>query len=252
MEKINFLECDEFKKIKRLMKISDDATNFEMEIRADDPHLKISGEKITYKGREIILYIRDQPQYFGEKQTEYKFHVVGCATLKTMQNQGRADKYVISRRTSGIFKVNRIVDNHAVETEEKLHVCKNCLQKLNWQGYRQATAEEKDFICENFSIAEFFEFVNHDNERNFSWTPKHTAETARKSVYPPNWKEISRRLKEERNFICEECHKKFASENLHVHHKNGIKSDCSRANLEVLCLECHQKKHNHRIFFGNR
>ena len=83
MEKIDFLNCDEFKLIKEIMKLSDnDKTGFTMDVRADDPNLEISSEGITYKGRRVILYIRDQVQY-GDKTGEYKFHLIDCATLKS-------------------------------------------------------------------------------------------------------------------------------------------------------------------------
>jgi len=34
---------------------------------------------------------------------------------------------------------------------------------------------------------------------------------------------------------------------LHVHHKNGRKNYCDESNLVVLCADCHQAKHNHKI-----
>ena len=70
MEKIDFLNCDEFKLIKKLMGISDDdKTDFTIVISADDPNLKSTSKGFTYKGRRVILYIRDQAQY-GDKTNE--------------------------------------------------------------------------------------------------------------------------------------------------------------------------------------
>ena len=241
MEKIDFLSCDEFKLIKKLMKLPDeDKTGFTMDIRADDPNLEISSEGITYKGRRVILYIRDKAQY-GDKISEYKFHLVDCATLKAMRKQNRYDKYVVSTSTTGIFRVNRIINNRKTEVDEKLHVCKNCLRRLNQQGY--------NFIYENFSIEEFFKVMNGDNSINFSYLPDENDLTAPTNVYPDNWNEISRRLKEKYNYTCQECHRNFSDckFRLHVHHKNGLKNDCRESNLEVLCYDCHQAKHNHKI-----
>lgn len=61
METINFLECEEFKLIKRLMGISDrdKQLSFTIDISADDPNLESTPSGWTYKGRRVILYIRD-------------------------------------------------------------------------------------------------------------------------------------------------------------------------------------------------
>ena len=212
----------------------------------------ITDDGIYHNGRRVILYIRDQAQYFVEDRNfEYKFHVAGCMTLKAMINKKHYAKYVLKREINNIFKVNLIINNESVEKEMELHICKNCLSKLNWKGYKKASAAAKNFIYENFSIEEFFDSVNNDNQKNFEVTPEYTDATAPLNVYPPNWAVISKVIRTEAGYICDECGKIFPDgRGLHVHHRNTIKSDCSRANLEVLCAACHQKKHNHKIWGG--
>ncbi len=236
MGKIDFLSCDEFKLIKKLMGISDDdKTEFTIVISADDPNLKSTSTGFTYRGRRVILYIRDQVQY-GDKTSEYKFHLVDCTTLKIMRNQNRYGKYVVSTSTNGKFKVNRIINNRPTEIEAELHVCKNCLKQLRRRGY--------NFAYKNFSIEEFFRIME-DNSGNFHYLPTETDSTAPTNVYPKDWDKIARRFKEKHNYTCQECGKKSPS--VEVHHKNELKWDCSESNLEVLCRDCHQTKHSHNI-----
>lgn len=234
----------EFKKI-------DWQTPQETIISADDENFNAVDDGIFYNGRRVILYIRDQAQYYEDKVSEYKFHLAACSTLKSMLAQRRYEKYVVTENTSGVFKVNYIRKNDVVEAETRLHVCKHCLQALNWKGYKKASAAAKNFIYENFSIEEFFDSVNNDNQKNFEVTPEYTDATAPLNVYPPNWAVISKVIRTEAGYICDKCGKIFPDgRGLHVHHRNTIKSDCSRANLEVLCAACHQKKHNHKIWGG--
>lgn len=252
MDAIDFLKSEEFLRIKELMGISDeDKKIFTLDISANDPDLKITGEGFFYKDTRVILYIRDQAQY-GDRQTEYKFHIAGCQTLTQMLKANRYEKYVVSTKTDGKFTVNRIINNRAVESEEKLHVCKHCLQRLNWKNYKYADSDTKKFIYENFSIEEFFKIMNGDNSYFYEDIPADNEISARLNVYPKNWNETARRMKEKYHYICQECHKNFSRYSLRtqlveVHHKNGLKWDCRESNLEVLCQACHQAKHNHKI-----
>ncbi len=227
------------------------------EIAADDENFIWTDDGVFYKGRRVILYIRDQAQYYGyfnkDIKSEYKFHITGCQTLRGAIKKHQYEKYVVSNDTSGNFKVNIIRDNLPIEIETELHVCKFCLKKLNWKNYNKIYSDkQKEIIYKNFSIEEFFKTVSNDNQTNFSIIPEYTAKTAPLNIYPENWALISKVIRTERGYICEDCHRKINPPNLHVHHRNGLKNDCSRSNLEVLCADCHQKRHNHKILGSKR
>ena len=59
---------------------------------------------LEYNGQKLIVYIRDQEEYFQP----YRFHVADCSTLENMREEGKYDKYVIPTRTDGKFHVNYI------------------------------------------------------------------------------------------------------------------------------------------------
>lgn len=202
--------------------------------------------------RRVIVYIRDQQVPNKENAiSEYKFHLTNCRTIKSALKHNRYKKYVAKTDANKIFKVNKIINNTPVEKEIEMHVCKHCLNELNWKNYKSLYGKSQIEVYESFSPEEFFKTVNDDNQRNFDILPDYTDETAPLNVYPPNWAIISRLLRIEADYICSDCRRKFSdTRNLHVHHRNGIKSDCSRANLEVLCADCHQKRHSHKILRG--
>lgn len=65
----------------------------------------------VYKGRRVIVYIRDVPEY-GDRTHEPKFHLAVCRTLTMMMDAGKYQvRYVVSTRDDGLFSVQRIRDN---------------------------------------------------------------------------------------------------------------------------------------------
>lgn len=141
--------------------MSDD---FNLEFEISPEEIIFDDKGIIYKGRRVILYIRNQVQNFS-KGGEYKFHIAGCSTLRNILARGLYEKYVVAENTSGVFKVNYIYDGDFAATETELHVCKHCLRTLNWQGFKKASAAQKNKIYKNFSIAEFFDAINNNNQK---------------------------------------------------------------------------------------
>lgn len=213
-----------------------------LDIRLDD--LEIGPDNtIQYDNKNVVLYIRDQYSYKGQ----YKYHVSWCKTLREMRDNNKLDRYVISRRTDGSFYVN-ILDKHSQNMVEEnvvseLHVCKNCLNQIDYRGYSRSSRQRKDSIYEGFLLQEFLETY----DTRFRQLPKYTEFTAPANKYPKNWNEISRAYRAYKQWTCEECGTYCGNNKgyLDVHHIDSNKSNVNYSNLKALCKDCHSEEYGH-------
>lgn len=221
------------------------------EISANDAKFKIEeNSSFSYNGQKVIIYINNQLIQYKDKG--YKFHLAWCRTLDSMKQRGVFNKYVVSTNTDGFFRIKYISNNEVVEEKiEKLNVCKNCLATLNWKKYNESSYKEKMNIYENFSLNEFFDTFSNDNKSNFAYLPKETDVTAPPNLYPAEWRELSNLYREQHHWTCAKCGARILMSDrkkLHVHHRDGVKSNCKASNLIVLCANCHQREHkDHKI-----
>ena len=238
MESDNSWEAIDDSKLAELLKTG------EVEIDVDE--IETVDGVFQYKGQKVIVYIRDQYSKYHAKG--YKFHLSKCSTISKAFQYKRNSRYVISLRTDGQFKINLIDDNVIVEKDliERLQVCKNCLDHINYKAYRGNIYETKINIYNNFELLEYF---NSFESSQLDANQYRNAYNAPLNVYNQSFNETSRLIKHKNDYVCSECnidlskqeHNKFA----HTHHVNGDKSNDSESNLEVLCIACHADKPGH-------
>jgi hypothetical protein len=212
----------------------------------------LSDGTLGYKGFRVLLYIRDVADY-GDREFLPKFHLSFCRTLETMQQNNRWERYVVANRDDGMFAVNISKGGASRATKLALSVCQNCLSRVAWEGFSYSDAKPRRLAAvKQFSLKSFFERYPKDL---LSVRPSYTADTAPRNEYPPNWNAIAESIKRERHWVCEQCTLMLTgmdSRYLHLHHRNGQKNDCSRHNLEVLCLGCHANQPMHSHMKGSR
>lgn len=201
-----------------------------------------------YKGQKVLVYIRDQkqnPKYY--KPREYKFHICNCDVINKFIRNNRFDRYVVSTRTDGKFLVN-IVNTWNKEYIEKdtikeLKVCKTCLMKLTYKGYRDYKRDNS--IYTEFSLNEFFKKYK---AKQFTSTPTYTEKTAPPDLYDSKAIRMNEKIKRQNNWSCQKCGMDLSSNKkyLHIHHINGVKSDNRVSNLRCLCIGCHSEEPDHK------
>jgi hypothetical protein len=199
-----------------------------------------SDNTLLYKNKRVLIHILDSTQHLP------RFHLANCMTLIEMKNAGRFERYVVSEREDGFFHIRM---NGGPLTQTKLPVCQNCLDRLSWKGFSRESmsSPSRQIAVSNFSIKEFFSKYPHSLH---SATPKHTDKSSPKNEYPVNWDLISSELRRQLGYVCQSCYIVVGEANkgyLHVHHINGVRSDCRVENLKCLCISCHadQPMHEH-------
>lgn len=213
--------------------------------------LQTVGGVLSVEGRQVLLYIPDHHRNISDALSDgikgKRFHIADCKTLDDMRNRGRFERYIVTNNLSGLFRIHGIdALGHEVSGEARLHVCKNCLSALNYQGYEYLTGPSRNKLHRKFSIPEFFERYSSF----FRYLPSGLSAND-KSGYTPDWAEVSAAVRANCRFCCDSCGVDLSEHRhlLHVHHIDGVKSNNSRDNLRPLCADCHKRQPMHDWLF---
>ncbi|MEA2018879.1 MAG: hypothetical protein U9N59_10565 [Campylobacterota bacterium] len=223
-----------------------------VEININDIEINLDGGGLfEYDGRQVLLFIPNHnPRYKSIEEVLHdpmrgnRFHVSDCSTLQQMKERNNYNKYHVTQNLSGKFKIY----NEGKEKDgqnAKLHVCKNCLEKLNYKNYKNEIYNKKQEIFENFDIGEFFERYS----TLFEYLPNIESDRQKEATtYTDNWEAVSKDYRASKNYVCETCDTSFIKDKhlLHTHHMNGKKDDNTQSNLKAVCIDCHRKEPKHR------
>ncbi len=172
----------------------------------------------------------------------HKYHFSYCKPLKDMFERGRRHRYKQSHRQDGKFRY-MFIDGGKVtvdRNEQMLYVCQYC---LNWlQQKTGLPLEVKTFLPPTF-------FENIDNLEWLHDCGYETDEDAGYVGYSDDFKKISKRVRERRDYRCEICKINLSEDSLQkfldCHHKNANTGDNRIANLLCLCVKCHAEQPMH-------
>lgn len=222
-------------------------------VEIDLSELETVGSFLTYQGVQAILYIKDTMQTLNHirynKDRAKKFHVVWCSTLDKKSRDGTFEnRYVMTRRTDGIFKVDAFVDDEKtqkIESEESLYVCQNCLDLVNYQEFSELPyGKARRTVAHNFEIEPFLD--EYEGIVRYLALPSGADKTEPLAQYDSEFVKRAPIVKKRARYCCEECGVDLSSAKrlLHCHHKNHKKHDNQWGNLSPICAICHRDNHH--------
>ena len=238
LRKVNFFRVT--KKTRVVEKIDEkdkqllEALGSGIEVSSSD--LQVQKGFLTYGGRKIAAYIRDQRKRINEydRTSDYRFHLLDCATMQSMRAAGRERRYMATQRSDGWFEVNyRTGSRQWRNTTARLELCQHCRRELDWRNLY-----EEPFFLKRY-------FKQHDS--GVPRTVRRIETVEQVQEYQPSQDDLSRECRKAANYRCQlckvDCRKKKGL--LQLHHRDGDPSNNAHHNLAVLCVDCHARQAYH-------
>lgn len=186
--------------------------------------------------QQIFLYKRNYHlQAFGKP----RFHIRQCQTIQSFINSGTF-KNEYRRANTNVVKVRDMDDLDKDKDVANLPLCQHCLN-IARNAFPGMTTS--DFVK---ILKQANEASEKDNDTEIDIFG-----------YTKDWESVSRAYRELKEYRCDKCGVQitdpFDYYLMHVHHKDGDKTNNKKSNLRCLCIECHSTINPaHRKRFSSR
>lgn len=194
--------------------------DFEKAYKSGSISFEEDGIYLDYEGKKYRGYMFIKEPWIEKYNSYPKFHLTKCTTIQQFIAEGRFKlRYEWSNSN-----VNDLIDKSSrrIYKDEVLEYCNYCRHELyngieDTNDFYQIIKEETDDVEEVVPV-DIFGYVKGKEK-------------------------ISKAFRLSRNFTCESCgivlKGTFERRYLHVHHRNGDKTNNNEYNLQCLCILCH-------------